>query len=103
MSGFEFDERAMERLVKEAGDKAVREIAAKAQPQLDALHRSHGGKPVSEVTPTLRAMASRLGWTLNDNDLRSYAEGHLGRSPGRSQAGPFVAPRLAPATRTHCC
>lgn len=73
-SSFKWDERALRRTVEKAANEAIRNIAAEAQPKLDAVFNAHQGQPVDEVIPPLRATFTEMGWTMTEDELRAYAE-----------------------------
>lgn len=73
-SNFKWDERALRRTVEKAANEAVRNMTAEAQPKLDAVFNAHQGQPVDEVIPPLRAAFTEMGWTMDEDDLRTYAE-----------------------------
>lgn len=66
-----FDQRVLDKVLHDA----VRETARKAQPELDRLPRSHGGRPVAEIQPRLKALFDKYGLEPSDpRTIRSYAE-----------------------------
>jgi lauroyl/myristoyl acyltransferase len=73
-SSFTFDERGFKRQIEKLANEAVRNIAAQAQPKLDAVFNAHQGQPVNEVIPPLRATFTEMGWTMTEDELRAYAE-----------------------------
>lgn len=70
MSGFKFEKRALERVA----DDALRRRAAEMQRALDAVHRTHAGKPVAEVEPALRSACRRAEMTPDGSQLRQWAD-----------------------------
>jgi hypothetical protein len=64
---FKIDQRALDRVVKDATKSAARQ----AQPTFDALLRNCGGKPVDEVAPHVRAAFRRAGWKFDESDVAS--------------------------------
>lgn len=73
-SNFKFDERALKRTVERMANEAVRSLTAEGQPKLDAVFNAHQGQPVDEVIPPLRATFTEMGWTMDEDELRTYAE-----------------------------
>lgn len=67
---FEWDEQGLKRVANEA----VRNIAAQAQPKLDAVFNTHQGQPVEAVISPLRATFTEMSWTMTEDELRVYAE-----------------------------
>lgn len=68
---FSLDKRALERMAQDA----VKEVARKAQPEFDRLHREHAGRPVEEVEPHVRALFRRLDWKPDrPSEIRDYAD-----------------------------
>jgi hypothetical protein len=74
MSGFKFDERALEAAVKKTANEGVRKIAAQHQALLDGLLDTHSGRPLDEVKEALRSGWQKLGGSLGDAELTQYAE-----------------------------
>jgi hypothetical protein len=70
-----FDDRAFERAIKDAADKAVEQRAAELQRIFDSLHRTCSGKPVEEVKRALRQRWRSLGdgADITDPELTEYA------------------------------
>lgn len=66
VSSFSFDRRDFERVVRQAADEAVRQRANALQGLVDALGRTHEGRPVDEVK-----VALRTGWqsATGDGDI----------------------------------
>jgi hypothetical protein len=65
------DERAIEAIAREA----LEALAADVQVELDRLHRTHGGRPASEVEPQVRALFRRLGWKpSHPGEVRDFVE-----------------------------
>lgn len=73
-SGFKFDERAFKKAVAKGVNAAVKDAAADGQRMFDALHRSHSGKPASEVLPHVRSALRRAGWKASEREIKDYAE-----------------------------
>ena len=73
MANFEFNERALKKLVKEGVEKNVLPAVQRA---LDDVYRSHKGKPVAEIKPVLQRRWARIGqgYKLTDPHLTAYAE-----------------------------
>jgi hypothetical protein len=71
---FQFDRRGLEKAVQAAARKAVEDKAEEMERTLDAVFRSHAGKPVDQVMPRLRAAARSAGWKFTAADLRVYAD-----------------------------
>lgn len=71
---FEWDEQGFKREMEQWANEAVRNIVAEAQPKLDAVFNAHQGHAVDEVTPPLRATFTEMGWTMTEDELRTYAE-----------------------------
>lgn len=76
---FEWNEQGFTREIERVANEAVRNIAAQAQPKLDAVFNAHQGQPVEEVIPPLRATFTEMGWTMTEDELRAYAEAMSGR------------------------
>jgi hypothetical protein len=70
MADFKFDQRALDKLAKQAVEAKAKEIQA----MLDRLSRSCQGKPVDEVKRTLKREWERDGGKITDPELSQYAE-----------------------------
>lgn len=72
---FKFDARELERQMKKAAEPELHRIARQSQPVFDRLADEHGGEPVEDVLPHVRAAFRQLGWTADSEaELRQYAE-----------------------------
>lgn len=69
-NNFSFDKRAMEKLVNDG----MKELGAKIQRELDAVHRTHAGKPVGEVKPALARALKRADVTPEGDELQEWAQ-----------------------------
>jgi hypothetical protein len=71
IAGVALDKRTIEKLAQDAARQAARE----AQPLLDELHAKHGGEPVEQVEPHVRALFRRLNWTPDStSEIAEYAQ-----------------------------
>ena len=66
---FEFDEGAFRRAVQRQINQGMRDLGAKAQRELDAVFRDHGGEPVEAIIPHLEAAMRRFAWKISRDDL----------------------------------
>lgn len=75
-AGFEikWNKRALERAVKEAASKGVREIAERMQRVVDAVSLSQAGKTAAEIAPALKREMARIDVTITDPELTQYAQ-----------------------------
>ncbi len=66
-------ERNLRKATEEAANDAMKKTAAQLQHVLDGVHRTHAGKPLQDVKPVLNAACRRVDFTLNDEQLVSWA------------------------------
>lgn len=60
--------------IQKAARQAVGETVRRAQPEFDRLHRSHAGRPVSEIEPRVRSIFRKYGLTPDDSrTIREYS------------------------------
>ncbi len=69
MAGFQFDKRAMDKIVKDA----VQDAAKETQQLLDRLLRTQKGKPVPQVKATLLREWRRSGGKMTDSEATDWA------------------------------
>lgn len=69
-SNFKLDTKAIEKVA----NKAIRELARKAQPHFDQLHRDHAGQTVEEIEPVIQALFRQLPWSPKPGEVQRYAE-----------------------------
>jgi len=65
---------ALEKALKEAGAKAVKEQAPRLQRMLDSLHRSQAGKPLTRVKSAVQAGFRSIGGKITEPELTEYAK-----------------------------
>ena len=66
-------QRDLRRAAEQAANDGMKELAAKLQHLFDDVLQSSGGKPVDEIKVTLAAACKRQDYSLDDEDLTTYA------------------------------
>ena len=75
--GIEMDingfKRDLRRATERAANDGLRQSAQELQRELNAVSNSHGGRPIDEVKPALRAASKRIGMQLSEEELTEFA------------------------------